>query len=89
MRALVLFLATGAGAGYAPIAPGTAGSALGLLLAWLVFVPLWERSPALCLLVFAFAFAAAIWIAGRAESILGEHDSGKIVIDEVLAMAAT
>ncbi|MGH7864552.1 MAG: phosphatidylglycerophosphatase A family protein, partial [Candidatus Binataceae bacterium] len=52
------------------------------------FAPLWERSPAIGLLLFASAFAAAIWIAGRAESLLGEHDSGKIVIDEVLAMAA-
>ncbi len=89
MRAFVLFLATGAGAGYAPFAPGTAGAALGLVLAWAFFAPLWELSPAICLLAFALAFAAAIWIAGRAESILSEHDSGKIVIDEVLAMVAT
>ena len=89
MRAFVLFLATGAGAGYAPFAPGTAGATLGLVLAWTLFGPLWELSPAICLLAFALAFAVAIWIAGRAESILSEHDSGKIVIDEVLAMVAT
>ena len=28
----------------------------------------------------------ACWVAGRAEKILGEHDSGKIVIDEILGM---
>jgi phosphatidylglycerophosphatase A len=32
------------------------------------------------------AVGVAIWIAGRAESMLGEHDSGKIVIDEVVGM---
>ncbi len=30
--------------------------------------------------------AAACWVAGRAEEILGEHDSGEIVIDEVVGM---
>src|SRR5258706_16322387 len=35
------FVATGAGSGYAPIAPGTAGSAVGLLLFWpLSWLPL-------------------------------------------------
>ena len=88
MRALILVLATGAGAGYVPVAPGTAGSVLGLLLVWIFFAPLWERSPALCILTFAAVFAASVWIAGRAESMLAEHDSSKIVIDEILAMAA-
>ena len=32
MRNLVLFVATGAGSGFAPFAPGTAGAALGVIL---------------------------------------------------------
>ena len=40
MRKLILFLATGFYSGYAPVAPGTAGSVVGLLLAWDVTVPL-------------------------------------------------
>jgi len=89
MRAFILFFATGIYSGYAPIAPGTAGSVVGLVVVWLVFGPLWMRSPALCLLVFAIAFAFACWISDRAEKIFDNHDDSRIVIDEVLGMAVT
>lgn len=89
MRALVIFFATGIYSGYSPVAPGTAGSVVGLALIWLVWGPLWMHSPALCLAAFAVAFAASCWIAHQAEIIFEEHDSSKIVIDEVLGMAAT
>ena len=45
MRKLILFLATGFYTGYAPFAPGTAGSVVGVLLAWGVTMPLERRSP--------------------------------------------
>ncbi len=89
MRRLIIFFATGFYSGYAPIAPGTAGSAVGLVVIWLAFGPLWERSPALCLIVFAILFAIACWISDRAEKIFDQHDDSRIVIDEVLGMAAT
>jgi phosphatidylglycerophosphatase A len=89
MRSLIIFFATGIYSGYSPVAPGTAGSVVGLFFIWIFFGPLWMRSPALCLLVFALLFAVSCWISDRAEKIFEEHDSGKIVIDEVLGMAAT
>lgn len=89
MRKLILFFATGFGSGYAPVAPGTAGSVVGLIFVWLVFAPLWMRSPWLCLLIFAIAFVLACWISDRAEAIFEQHDDSRIVIDEVLGMAAT
>jgi phosphatidylglycerophosphatase A len=89
MRRLIIFFATGIYSGYAPIAPGTAGSVVGLVLIWFGFGPLWERSPALCLVVFAIAFAIACWISDRAEKIFDQHDDSRIVLDEVLGMAAT
>jgi phosphatidylglycerophosphatase A len=89
MRALIIFFATGIYSGYSPIAPGTAGSAVGLVVVWFGFGPLWMRSPALCILVFAVAFAIACWISDRAEKIFDNHDDSRIVIDEVLGMAAT
>ena len=89
MRSLILFFATGFGSGYAPVAPGTAGSVVGMVVVWLVFGPLWMRSPALCLLVFAIAFVIACWISDRAEKIFDNHDDSRIVIDEVLGMAVT
>lgn len=89
MRQILIFIATGAGSGYAPFAPGTFGSIVGLVVGCLIFAPIWRRSPAAFLLVFAIVFVVACWIAGRAELILGEHDSSKIVLDEVLGMVAT
>jgi phosphatidylglycerophosphatase A len=89
MRRIIIFFATGIYSGYAPIAPGTAGSVVGLVFVWFGFGPLWEHSHALCLTVFAIAFAIACWISDRAEKIFDQHDDGRIVIDEVLGMAAT
>ena len=89
MRALIIFFASGIYTGYSPVASGTAGSVVGVILSWLVFGPLWLRSPALCLVVFAIAFAIACWISNEAEKIFEEHDSGKIVIDEILGMIFT
>lgn len=89
MPSLVVFFATGFYSGYAPVAPGTAGSVVGLVLVWLVWEPLLRRSPWFCLLVFAIAFMIACWISDRAEQIFEQHDDSHIVIDEVLGMAAT
>lgn len=89
MRQLVIFFATGAYSGYAPVAPGTAGSIVGLIAGCLVFAPIWRHSPAAFLMVFLIVFVAACWIAGCAERIFAEHDSSRIVIDEILGMVAT
>jgi phosphatidylglycerophosphatase A len=89
MRSLIIFFATGVYSGYSPVAPGTAGSVVGLVVVWLVFGPLWMHSPALCLMVFAVVFAISCWISDRAEKLFDNHDDSRIVLDEVLGMAAT
>lgn len=89
MRNLILFLATGFYSGYAPYAPGTAGSVVGLLLAWGVTVPLEHRSPLAALALIAALFAAGCWLSERAEKLLDQHDSSHIVIDEIVAMGLT
>ncbi|MGH7905682.1 MAG: phosphatidylglycerophosphatase A family protein [Candidatus Binataceae bacterium] len=89
MRSLTLFLATGFYSGYAPRAPGTAGSVVGAIVWWVIFVPLLRASPAAAVLLFAILFAAGCVISGQAEEILGQPDSPMIVIDEVLGMVAT
>src|SRR5271154_1492345 len=71
MRALIIFFATGIYSGYSPIAPGTAGSVVGMAVVWLMFGPLWAHSPALCLIVFAIAFAIACLVSDRPEKIFG------------------
>ncbi len=87
-RQIVIFLATGAGSGYAPVAPGTAGSIVGLIVGYFLLAPLWTRAPLAFVLGFALALVAACGIAGAAERIFGEHDSSKIVIDEIFGMVA-
>lgn len=88
MRALVIFLASAGYIGYIPVASGTFGSLVGIPLFW-GFDAL-RASVVLYLLVYVALVAAACWIAGKAEEYLNEHDSHKIVIDEVVGyLAAT
>ena len=81
-HALATVIATGLGSGYAPFAPGTAGSAVGLALFW----PLHHLSLAGQVvgtaLVFALGVAAAADVARR----LGLEDPGLVVADEVVGM---
>ena len=73
-------VATGAGSGYAPFAPGTAGSLVGLLLFWpLSRLPFaWQVGVTLAL--FLLGTLAATQVAGR----LGLKDPGIVVVDEVV-----
>ena len=89
MRQFVIFIATGAWSGYAPFVPGTAGSIVGMAAGYFIFAPIWRRSPTVFLLAFVLVFALGCWVAGRAEQFLGEHDSSKIVLDEIFGMVAT
>ena len=73
-------LATAGGAGYAPIAPGTFGSAVGVVL----FVILSALHPLLFALTTAALLALGTWAADRAEACFGEKDDRRIVIDEVV-----
>ncbi len=83
MRALILFLATGAYSGYAPVASGTVGSLVALPFIFLS-AQLLHVSPVLQVVVLILAIVGACWVAGAAEQYLGEHDSGKIVVDEIV-----
>ena len=83
LRALILFFATGAYSGYAPVASGTVGSLVALPLIFLSAYLL-HVSPVLHVVALVLAIAAACWLAGAAEQYLGEHDSGKIVVDEIV-----
>jgi phosphatidylglycerophosphatase A len=75
----ILLLATGLGVGKSPVAPGTFGSLLGLVLLW--GVAGWPGSL-LALFVVGFCMLA-VWVSHRAEQIMGTHDPGCIVIDEM------
>jgi phosphatidylglycerophosphatase A len=78
-------IATGLGSGYSPFAPGTAGSAVGLLLFWPVASAPIAWQLALTAAVFAAGVAAASHLARR----LGIEDPGVVVVDEVVGMWVT
>jgi len=86
MHRLGLFLATCGYLGYAPIAPGTFGSAAGLALFFLVRS---SGSVALELVLIAVLFAVGIWSGTVAEHHFGGIDPGPVVLDEVVGMLIT
>jgi phosphatidylglycerophosphatase A len=87
-RQLIIFLASGAYLGYAPVASGTFGTLAGVAL-YPVFEALRASSLPLYVVSLAGMVAAAVVIAGEAEAIFAEEDSGKITIDEVAGYLVT
>lgn len=82
---LITFLATGFGSGLSPIAPGTAGTLVGVLIC-LPFIPL----PWIARLLFVIALLAlSIYVAGQAEKIYETKDDQRIVIDEIIGLQIT
>jgi len=83
---LAVIVATGGGAGFAPIAPGTWGSLVGLLITYGLIAAfkqnVWLLQNVL-IVVSVFLALIGIWAGTRAETIFGKKDSGQIVIDEV------
>jgi phosphatidylglycerophosphatase A len=73
-------LATGLGSGYSPIAPGTAGSAVGILAWWGLSLLPREAAFALMALVLLLGTAAAHHVARS----IGREDPGLVVVDEVV-----
>jgi phosphatidylglycerophosphatase A len=83
---LAVFLATVAYCGYFPVAPGTVGSAAGLVVYLLVW---WAQSPVLEVGLIVGLFAVGVWAGTTAERYFGGIDPGPIVIDEVVGMLVT
>jgi phosphatidylglycerophosphatase A len=78
---LALVIASVAGAGYSPLAPGTAGSLVTLVAVWfLPFTPLTLAGTLVTVTVIG------TWAAHRVERALGRKDPSVIVIDEVAGM---
>jgi phosphatidylglycerophosphatase A len=78
---IALVIATALGAGYSPIASGTAGSAVALLILWLL-----PFSRVGLVVFFVVVTVAGTWAAHVAEAAVGSKDPGVIVIDEVAGM---
>lgn len=86
MTQLAVFIATVGYCGYFPFAPGTVGSAAGLVFYALVW---WVGSPLLEVAMIVGLFAAGVWAGTTAERYFGGVDPGPIVLDEVVGMLIT
>ncbi|KAF0220909.1 MAG: phosphatidylglycerophosphatase [Geobacteraceae bacterium] len=85
MRRFVIICATWGGTGYSPFASGTVGT-LAAIPFYLLLAGL--SLPLYIVTLFPFFFFSC-WVAGRAEEVFNEKDSGKIVIDEVVGYLVT
>jgi phosphatidylglycerophosphatase A len=81
----VHILAFGFGTGLSPYAPGTIGSLVGVLFAWLTR----DLGLPIQVGIAAAIIAAGIWICGESARRIGVHDHGGIVWDEIAGMYVT
>jgi phosphatidylglycerophosphatase A len=83
---LAVFIATVGYCGYFPVAPGTIGSAAGLVFYLLVW---WTQSPIVEVGLIVSLFALGVWAGSTSERYFGGIDPGPIVLDEVVGMLIT
>jgi phosphatidylglycerophosphatase A len=83
---LAVFIATVGYCGYFPFAPGTVGSAAGLVFYLLVW---WTGSPLVEVALIVGLFALGVWAGTTSERYFGGIDPGPVVIDEVVGMLIT
>jgi phosphatidylglycerophosphatase A len=86
MTKFAVLLATALGAGYSPVAPGTAGSLVALAIAWLLRDTL---APWHFAVLAALMFAPAVWSADVTAKAVKRKDPGLVVIDEVIGQWIT
>ena len=82
---IALILSTWFGTGLIPVAPGTFGT-LGAIPFIILLIDLGVLYKSLILVIFA---AIAVWVSGRAEDLLKDHDPSAVVIDEVAGFFLT
>lgn len=80
-RFIITCAATWFYSGKSPKAPGTAGSLAALPFGWLICV--YGGNSAL-IIASIIIFAIGVWAAHQYSHLLGIHDAGEIVIDEVV-----
>jgi phosphatidylglycerophosphatase A len=81
----VHLIAFGFGAGLVPKAPGTAGTLIAVVPAWLIAAWSWQAKAVFILVLFIFG----VWICGESARRLQSHDHPAIVWDEVVGYLAT
>jgi phosphatidylglycerophosphatase A len=82
MRSVHYTIATGFGLGYSPIAPGTAGSILALLVAYFLM----QDNPVYLIVATIICFGIGIVSATFVEKDRGIEDPSLVVVDEIVGM---
>jgi phosphatidylglycerophosphatase A len=85
MKTFAVVFATAGGAGYAPVAPGTFGSLVGLV----IYLATRHSPLAWQLGLLAAIIVIGTWAATAAERHFGQEDPGPVVIDEVAGQLGT
>jgi len=85
LNKLILFFASGFYSGYAPFASGTVGTLVGIA----IYILLNQLSLTLYGILTTAVLFIGVWLSSRAEAILGQKDSGVIVIDEIAGFLVT
>jgi len=85
MTRLAVLIASAGGVGYAPIAPGTAGSVVGIV----IYLLTREWTPAAQGVLLVATCAVGIWASNGATRHFNHKDPGHVVIDEVAGQLLT
>ncbi|HLX43237.1 MAG TPA: phosphatidylglycerophosphatase A [Bryobacteraceae bacterium] len=88
MTILARVIATWFYCGYAPVGPGTVGSAAAILIAWLLHTYAFQSGMSLAVLGVALAIPG-IWAAGVTARAINSKDPGIVVVDEVVGQWIT
>jgi phosphatidylglycerophosphatase A len=86
-----VWIATCLGVGYFPVAPGTAGSAVGVsMVAAIGLLPLSRSWQITIIAAIALGLSSlGVWAASAAEKFFERADPGQVVIDEVVGQMLT
>jgi phosphatidylglycerophosphatase A len=80
------FIATGAGSGYCPKVPGTAGAAFATIIWWILSLFLFPQTLFITTLFLVILFTVlGVWSSGVMESVWGE-DPSRVVVDEMVGV---
>jgi phosphatidylglycerophosphatase A len=85
VKPLAVAIATAGGAGYFPFAPGTVGSAVGIV----VYLLSRHLDPGIQIGLFVMVCVVGTWASTIAAAHFGREDPGYVVIDEVAGQLAT
>lgn len=85
MNKFIKIFATGFGTGYAPFAPGTAGTIVGVVFFW----ALMDMSVVHYVIFLGVFILLASWVADKAQILFGKKDPKQIVIDEIAGILVT